>query len=148
MATHSSILAWRTPWTEEPGELQSMGLQELDTTWRRKPPQSGQTHLLSCFLDVAFMSAHRAGLYFPATMSFLTWFSCTWCTPFAYLLLKIISGVQGSSEIPPLSHVLMDPASTWGGGKNNSFLWSLYSVIYFFYLWGLGLSITLCELCL
>ena len=25
MATHSSILAWRTPWTEEPGRLQSMG---------------------------------------------------------------------------------------------------------------------------
>ena len=25
MATHSSILAWRTPWTDEPGELQSMG---------------------------------------------------------------------------------------------------------------------------
>ena len=27
MATHSSILAWRIPWTEEPGRLQSMGLQ-------------------------------------------------------------------------------------------------------------------------
>ena len=27
MATHSSILAWRSPWTEEPGGLQSMGLQ-------------------------------------------------------------------------------------------------------------------------
>ena len=27
MATHSSILAWRTPWTEEPVGLQSMGLQ-------------------------------------------------------------------------------------------------------------------------
>ena len=27
MATHSSIIAWRMPWTEEPGELQSMGLQ-------------------------------------------------------------------------------------------------------------------------
>ena len=27
MATHSSILAWEIPWTEEPGELQSMGLQ-------------------------------------------------------------------------------------------------------------------------
>ena len=27
MATHSSILAWRIPWTEEPGELQSMGSQ-------------------------------------------------------------------------------------------------------------------------
>ena len=27
VATHSSILAWRIPWTEEPGELQTMGLQ-------------------------------------------------------------------------------------------------------------------------
>ena len=27
MATHSSILPWEIPWTEEPGELQSMGLQ-------------------------------------------------------------------------------------------------------------------------
>ena len=26
MATHASILAWRIPWTEEPGELQSMGV--------------------------------------------------------------------------------------------------------------------------
>ena len=32
MATHSNILAWRIPWTEEPGRLQSMGLQESDTT--------------------------------------------------------------------------------------------------------------------
>ena len=31
MATHSSILAWRIPWTEESGELPSMGSQELDT---------------------------------------------------------------------------------------------------------------------
>ena len=29
MATHSSILAWRIPWTEEPGKLQSMGLQRV-----------------------------------------------------------------------------------------------------------------------
>ena len=29
MATHSSILAWRIPWTEEPGKLQSMGWQRL-----------------------------------------------------------------------------------------------------------------------
>ena len=32
MATHSSILAQRIPWTEEPGGLQSMGLKESDTT--------------------------------------------------------------------------------------------------------------------
>jgi len=32
MATHSSILAWRIPRTEEPGGLQSTGSQESDTT--------------------------------------------------------------------------------------------------------------------
>ena len=31
-ATHSNILAWRIPWTEEPDRLQYMGLQELDMT--------------------------------------------------------------------------------------------------------------------
>ena len=31
MATQSSVLAWKTPWTEEPGGLQSMGHKESDT---------------------------------------------------------------------------------------------------------------------
>ena len=30
MATQSSVLAWRIPWTEEPGELQSMGFQRVE----------------------------------------------------------------------------------------------------------------------
>ena len=30
MATHSSILAWEIPWTEEPGGLQSLGLQKVE----------------------------------------------------------------------------------------------------------------------
>ena len=33
MATHSNILAWRIPQTEEPGGLQSMGLQTVGTNW-------------------------------------------------------------------------------------------------------------------
>ena len=33
MATHSSILAWRIPWTEEPGGLQSMGSQRVVHDW-------------------------------------------------------------------------------------------------------------------
>ena len=32
MEIHFSIFAWRIPWTEDPGGLQSMGSQELDTT--------------------------------------------------------------------------------------------------------------------
>ena len=34
MVTHSSILAWKIPWMEEPGGLQSMGHKESDTTER------------------------------------------------------------------------------------------------------------------
>ena len=32
MLTHSSVLAWKIPWTEEPGTLQFEGHKELDTT--------------------------------------------------------------------------------------------------------------------
>ena len=34
MATHSTILAWEIPWTEEPGGLQSLGLQKSQTQLR------------------------------------------------------------------------------------------------------------------
>ena len=40
MATHSSILAWRVPWTEEPGGLQSLGSHRV-----RTGPQSFSVHL-------------------------------------------------------------------------------------------------------
>ena len=33
MATHSSILPWKVSWTEDPGELQSMGLQRIRHNW-------------------------------------------------------------------------------------------------------------------
>ena len=33
LATHSSILAWRIPWTEEPGGLQSIGLHRIGHAW-------------------------------------------------------------------------------------------------------------------
>ena len=36
MATHSGILAWKIPWTEEPGGLQSYGHKESDTTERTR----------------------------------------------------------------------------------------------------------------
>ena len=40
MGTHSSILAWRVPWTEEPGRLQSMGSQRARHEWSN----SARTH--------------------------------------------------------------------------------------------------------
>ena len=42
-ATHSSILAWRIPWTEEPGRLQSMGLQRVRHSWVTNPHSQHHT---------------------------------------------------------------------------------------------------------
>ena len=42
MATHSGILAWRIPWTEESGGLQSMGLQESGTQLSEYPTTIGK----------------------------------------------------------------------------------------------------------
>ena len=44
MATHSSILAWRIPWTKEPGRLQSMGSQE----WTRLSDYTTTTRHSAC----------------------------------------------------------------------------------------------------
>ena len=44
MATHSSILAWRIPWTEEPGRLQSMGSQRVGYNWATNTHKHTHTH--------------------------------------------------------------------------------------------------------
>ena len=41
MATHSSILAWRIPWTEEPGALQSIGFARVGHILATEPPPKG-----------------------------------------------------------------------------------------------------------
>ena len=52
MATKSSILAWRIPWTEESGGLQSMGLQELDMTKQLMCRQP-----VACLISIDFIES-------------------------------------------------------------------------------------------
>ena len=47
MATHSNILACRIPWTEEPGRLQSMGLQRAGHDWS----DLARTHACVCYMQ-------------------------------------------------------------------------------------------------
>ena len=51
MATHSSILAWRIPWTEEPGRLQSMGSPRVRHDWATFTNVFGIIHFPSVFLE-------------------------------------------------------------------------------------------------
>ena len=58
VAAHSNILAWRIPWTEEPGGLQSMGSQELDTTEQltQEKFHLSLSHKSNCFPYFHFFS--------------------------------------------------------------------------------------------
>ena len=61
MATHSSILAWRILWTEEPGRLQSIGLQRIGHNWN----DLACTHSLSRHPSLSLVSStfHKAQAY-------------------------------------------------------------------------------------
>ena len=76
MAAHSSILAWKIPWMEEPGRLQSMGHKESDTTER-----------------LHFTSLHYNYLY---TLAFLTFLFSNKCM--AYLVTQYF--LKFSSDWP------------------------------------------------
>ena len=53
MTIHSSTIGWKIPWTEEPGRLQSMGLQRVRHDWATSLSLSGETnwHNLICTTD-------------------------------------------------------------------------------------------------
>ena len=57
MAPHSSTLAWKIPWTEEPGILQSMGLQRFGHDWATSLSLS----LLTCKMGITILHIHRTG---------------------------------------------------------------------------------------
>ena len=84
MAPHSSILAWKIPWTEEPGRLQSTGSHESDTTERLH-----FTSLLCNLEPTDFVSSkfHDVGWLVP---------------PASYLLLCEVRQASGFCETPPL----------------------------------------------
>ena len=66
MATHFSIFAWRIPWTEEPGGLQSMGLQRVGHDWVTNTHTHTHTHTHTeflCFYLLCYLSL----------LAFLTW---------------------------------------------------------------------------
>ena len=75
LATHSRILAWRIPWTEEPGGLQSMGLQRVRHDWGTNSTDVPVNENIGTWLEVAM--EHRK-----------PW---TWLVTWAYCIFRISS---------------------------------------------------------
>ena len=85
MATHSSILAWKIPWTEEPGRLQSMGSQRVRHDW------ATSLHLILLFRFFFFLS-HI--IQFPRKTNL----PCISIFPSLFLFSFLIE-IQGTSSI-------------------------------------------------
>ena len=91
MATHSSILAWRIPCTEDPGGLQSMGLQRVRHDW------ATNTHITNIFfLSVSIMDCHRLNV------CVLPKFFC-WClNPDSDSIWEVVGFEWGHADGTPL----------------------------------------------
>ena len=61
MAIHSSILAWKIPWTEEPGEQQSMGLQRVRHNWVTNTHTHTHTHISRFLSSLSFNHTYTSG---------------------------------------------------------------------------------------
>ena len=115
MATHSSILAWRVPWTEEPGRLQSMGSQTVGCDLATKPPPLLHNPLLSLFtLNAQIVSDLASRRLFQGD-------SCILLTYLQYFLSIYFL----AQSIPGSSCTFSDPALHSGTSPrySSSLLW-------------------------
>ena len=67
MATHLSILAWRTPWKEEPGGLQSIGSQN----WTRLKQLSAHTFFFEVYEFLVFLKSKFSRIFLKTKLPFL-----------------------------------------------------------------------------
>ena len=87
MATHSCILAWRIPWTEQPGGLQSMGSQESNTTLQLNHQATGIYCIAQgTILNILLKKKKRQCWYLLFQEALLQWKSWVVC-PFSALCL-------------------------------------------------------------
>ena len=88
MATHSSILAWKFPWTEEPGWLQSMGSQRIGHKWATE-----HTHSIPKIGDNVKKNPWLIGFksQFHHLLAFLSWVQVS-VLPFnSFLVIVLVS---------------------------------------------------------
>ena len=112
VATHSSILAWKIPWTDDPGRLQSMGSQRVRHDWVTSLHYSMYRVYLYLYIGYLFSCIFQLVLYI-FSLSIREWF-------YKFLLfLKVCISFMG---FPGGSVVKTPPASTGDAGNVGSLL--------------------------
>ena len=116
MASHSSSLAWKIPWTEEPGGLQSMGLQRVRHDWETKHTHKQNASVSFADTGKLWNSVERQKNYNAVPLLSRIWlFATPWTIAHQATVSFTVS--QGllkfmSIESVMLSHPLL-PSSLW-----------------------------------
>ena len=108
MAAHSNILAWRIPWTEEPGGLQSMGLQTVRHNWVTNASHFNMMNRLNnhltfflwfCIFPFALLSIGCILVFFINNIDNSEYYILAnifqWCLPFYFHLKHILISLYG-----------------------------------------------------
>ena len=97
-ATHSSILAWRIPWTEEPGGLQSMGSQRVEHDWATSKKRKDSKSIPFRNLQAVFMKWPHHFIFPPevnesSSFSISSLFGVTWLfhTSYVWSAFQVVS---------------------------------------------------------
>ena len=115
MATQSSTLAWKTPWKEEPGRLQSMGSQRVGHNWVAELNWSllsvSVLLIFASFLFFSLCSSSRWELQFPTGTytSRASWVPCH---------------VSNKSALTVISRSVSSPGPGWWGDGKEDRKWS------------------------
>ena len=106
MATHSSILAWEISGTEEPGRLQSMGLQRVRHDWVTNITTTTSIILMLKLFNLASMNLFKAGSYVLLTCPIILLICnqiyyplCNRPTP-CPVILQVLSYILAHQDIP------------------------------------------------
>ena len=114
MATHSSTLAWRIPWREEPGRLQSVGLQRVGYNWVtslhftliKKMPLSKLIFLPPNKMKLIFQ------VFYGLHWNFILFFSSVQFSSVAQSCLTLCDPMDYSMPGPPVHHQLPEFTQT------------------------------------
>ena len=101
MATHSRILAWRIPWTEEPGGLQSMGSQRVGHDWATKHGiEHSFIRLLTPFGFFPGVGFNEQWYYEHSGINLLKWLSTHWCQELGHVYIYLQSVFTDKTSLP------------------------------------------------
>ena len=118
MTTHSSTLAWRIPWTEEPRELQSMGSQSVKHDWVTKH-STIHSFIVYELIKITGRNTHE---HFPVLSSILiNWLGAQQEAIFMHtFLLQVTLGFKLHSSFPNTCNKYEGPAvaKPWSRGCN------------------------------